>query len=455
MEEKNSRRYDVVIVGGGVSGTALFYTLSKYTNIKRVALLEKYDRLALVNSNYSSNSQTLHFGDIETNYTLEKATKVKAAAEMVRRYVEAEKKRGVKKKLFTLYHKMVLAVGDEQVDELERRYEEFKGLFPEAKLLNREEIAKVEPKVIEGRDKNQKLLALFSPNGYTMDYRALSESFAENALEISKKKKTRFELFLNIKLLKIERADNGFKIYTNNGVFTCDVAIISAGGHSLLIAKSLGYGKDFSILSVAGSFYFVPKALNGKVYTMQIKKLPFAAIHGDPDVHDQSKTRFGPTAKVIPLLERYNYSSFFEYFKTFGFGIRQIVSLFRILSDWTVLKYIVTQFMYDMPIIGKGLFLREVRKVVPSVKLSDLEFAKKTGGTRPQIINLKTKKLDLGEAKILGEKCIFNITPSPGASTCLRNSYEDTKKIMEFFGGRFMFMEKEFRKELVDWNLHK
>ncbi len=47
-----------------------------------------------------------------------------------------------------------------------------------------------------------------------------------------------------------------------------------------------------SILSVAGSFYYAHGHwLNGKVYTMQNPKLPFAATHGDPDVHNPMETR--------------------------------------------------------------------------------------------------------------------------------------------------------------------
>ena len=33
--------YDVVIVGGGVCGSALLYSLSTYTNINKIALIEK------------------------------------------------------------------------------------------------------------------------------------------------------------------------------------------------------------------------------------------------------------------------------------------------------------------------------------------------------------------------------------------------------------------------------
>jgi len=78
--------YNVIIVGGGISGSALLYTLSKYTDIKSIGLFEKYDDIATLNSNAKSNSQTLHCGDIETNYTLEKAIKTNRTATMVENY---------------------------------------------------------------------------------------------------------------------------------------------------------------------------------------------------------------------------------------------------------------------------------------------------------------------------------------------------------------------------------
>ena len=38
--------YDVLIIGGGISGTALLYELAKFTDLSRIGLVEKYDRLA-------------------------------------------------------------------------------------------------------------------------------------------------------------------------------------------------------------------------------------------------------------------------------------------------------------------------------------------------------------------------------------------------------------------------
>jgi len=81
-----NKTYDVIVIGGGASGTALFYVLSKYSTVKSIAIIEKYGSFGQVNSKGNNNSQTLHIGDIETNYSLGKASIVKPAALMVSKY---------------------------------------------------------------------------------------------------------------------------------------------------------------------------------------------------------------------------------------------------------------------------------------------------------------------------------------------------------------------------------
>ena len=437
--------YDVLIVGGGVVGTALLYTLSKYTDIKNVGLIEKYSDFGLVNSASYNNSQTLHFGDIETNYSIDKARSVKRMADMVMKYLENEKKPTSGKKIFSKYSKMVLAVGKHQVEELKKRYPPFSELFPKLRMIGREEIGKIEPRVLEGRDPGQEIIALVTEDGYTVDFKRLCHSFVDNALI----KNPNLDIHLDTKLLTISKTGDHYKILTNKGELKASVVIIAAGGHSLMIAKSLGYGKNLSVLSMAGSFYTAPKVLNGKVYTIQVPKLPFAAIHGDPEVHSEQVTRFGPTAKPIFQLERHNMSTFPEYWKTFGLGLNPIISLMKIIFDKVLFSYIFMNFLYDLPVVGKRLFIKEVRKIVPSLKLSELRYAKGIGGTRPQIVNNTTRKLEMGEAKLAGDKIIFNITPSPGASTCLGNAYSDTQEIIKFLDNKFRFNKEGFEKDLM------
>ncbi len=436
--------YEVAIIGGGISGSALMYSLSQYTNINRVVLIEKNSEVALGNSHKTSNSQTLHFGDIETNYTLEKAQKVKTAASLVKNYIL---RNDPQQKTYSKYHKMVLAIGKEQVEELRQRYEEFKLVFPKIKLIGREEIARLEPNVVKDRSPEEEILALFTEEGYTVDFQKLSQSFIQKSIEIEKKT---VDLMMDTKVKSIKKQGELYQIQTDGEVVFAKIVVITAAAYSLLFAKSLGYGKDYALLNVAGNFYLAPGVLNGKVYTVQLKKIPFAAIHGDSEVHDQSKTRFGPTAKVTLKLEQGNYGSVFDYFKTAGLSIKAVMSFFNILSDQVILKYIVKNFIYDVPFIGKRLFLKEVQKIVPSLKVNDLQLAKGYGGIRPQIVNLKTKCLEMGEAKIIGENILFNITPSPGASTCLQNAESDIEKIIAFLGQDYRFDKNQFLQDLGD-----
>jgi malate dehydrogenase (quinone) len=441
MTNKNNT-YEVAIIGAGVCGTALLYTLSKYTNINKIALIEKESGVALINSYTNSNSQTLHFGDIETNYTLEKAKKVNRGASLVKNYLLTKDSQ---KNIYTKYHKMVLAIGTEEANELRNRYQEFKQLFPDLRLLNKQEIASIEPKVLEGRETETEILALFTDQGFTVDFHKLAESFLANATENQVKN---IDLMMDTKVKKITKKDDLYYIQIKEKTITAKVVAIAAGAHSLLFAKSLGYGLDYALLSVAGSFYFAPQLLKGKVYTVQQKKLPFAAIHGDPEVHDSAIARFGPTAKVLPMLERHNYSTIIEYFQTAGLSLKAIKSFLKILSDPIIFKYIALNFIYDFPLIGKRLFIKEVKKIIPSIKLSDLQFAKGYGGVRPQIVNLNTQALEMGEAKITGDNIIFNITPSPGASTCLQNALEDTEKLITFLGNNYQFDRQQFIADL-------
>ena len=445
--------YDVVIVGGGVCGTALLYSLSNYTNIGQMALIEKNAQVAMVNSKHTSNSQTLHFGDIETNYSLEKAEKVNRAACMVKTYLL---KYDLPQEIYSKYHKMVLAVGSAQVEKLRTRFEDFKQLFPQLRLIEREEIESLEPNILKGRPADEETLAMFTPEGYTVDYGRLSQSFVKNAVKGSDKS---IDLLMETKVRHIEETEDGYRISVAGAegeqVITAKTVAVTSGAHSLLFAKELGYGQEYALLSVAGSFYFAPHLLNGKVYTVQLAKLPFAAIHGDPEVHDAQQTRFGPTAKVMPLLERHRYGTMWEYFKTAGLSVDAFLSFFKILSDWTVLVYIVMNFIYDIPVVGKWLFLRKVRKIVPSVRFGDLSFAKGYGGIRPQVVNLKTRALEMGEAKIVGKRILFNITPSPGASTCLKTALDDAKRLVGFLGKGYWFEEDRFLADFSDQSLEQ
>ncbi len=433
--------FDVIIIGGGISGTSLLYTLARYTDIEKIALFEKCDEIASLNSNAKSNSQTLHAGDIETNYSLKKALKVKKSADMLENYAHQY---GYENESIFKIPKMVVGIGAE-VPMMRTRYQSFKEHYPYLQYWDKERLCELEPKLVEGREEN--IVAMGSSEQYSaMDFGKISQSFVDNA----KKEEAEVEVCLEEEVYSIKELGKDFELITAQGTYFAHYVVVDAGSHSLLLANDMGYGLEYSTLPVGGSFYYATKPyIHSKVYTVQNPKLPFAAVHGDPDIINNKITRFGPTALALPKLERYKGADFIDFMKTLNPDKAVFDVFYDLFSDDEIRDYMIKNMMYEIPGIRKGLFAKEVQKIIPTLDEDDIEYADGIGGLRPQVIDKVNKKLLLGEAKIDTKKgIVFNMTPSPGATSCLSNAQKDAKLICTYLGRKFN--KKLFKKELLE-----
>jgi len=445
----NEQIYELLIIGGGVSGSALFYEISKYTDIKSVCLLEKYEEISTLNSNARANSQTIHCGDIETNYTLEKAKKVKRTAKMVEKYCLQY---GYEDKIMFKHQKMAIGIGYEECKFMIKRYEEFKELYPYLEVYDKQKLEEIEPALIfdeNGKGRDEEIVGVGTNDQYTtVNFKELSDTFIKNA-KTNENIKT--NVVFNTKVDSIEKIDGVFNIKTTqNKIFKAKMVIVNAGAHSLHLAHKMGYGLHYGQIPMAGSFYkSSKKILKGKVYMVQNPKLPFAALHGDPDVTLDENTRFGPTALVLPKLERFKSGTFFEFLSSMQFDTNVMRIFIDLLKDSDIRNYILRNFLFEVPYLGKLAFLKDARKIVPSLSTQDIEYAKGFGGVRAQILDKENKKLMLGEASInTGEGIIFNMTPSPGATSCLGNAQRDVELICEYLNASFN--KKEFKNDLEE-----
>ena len=437
MQEKH---YEVIIIGGGITGSALAYVLAEFSGIENIALLEKYEGLATLNSKASANSQTIHCGDIETNYDLQKATEVKRKADMIVKYCQ---KHGYENKFLFHGQKMALGVGESEVELIKDRFEKFKELYPYLQLFDKEELKKIEPKLVFdgcGEERAEDIVAMGVQSGVytTIDYGAMANSFVQNAKNVEGKT---CDLYLNTEVQNITKVGDKLYIRTANRLsLSADFVVVDAGAHSLWLAHKMGLGQDFSTICIAGSFYLTKqKLLNGKVYMVQNPKLPFAALHGDPDLLADGCTRFGPTALTLPKLERYKgCRSVPEFFQSLNFDMDVAKVIWQNFGDSEVRDFLIRNIGFEIPILGKKLFVKNARKIIPSIREEDIYYAKGFGGVRPQVISHSQKKLLLGEARI-GENpgIIFNMTPSPGATSCLGNALRDAKSACEYLGASF------------------
>ncbi|CAK6699371.1 FAD-dependent oxidoreductase [Synechococcus sp. CBW1107] len=455
--QQGAAHTDVLIVGGGVCGTALLFELARYTDLNHVTLVERYGRLAQVNSRATNNSQTIHCGDIETNYTLEKAVRVKRTAEMIVHYADLLDPATRERCVFRT-PKMVLGVGEQECSFLRERFERFAPHFPAMEWLEKEQIAEWEPQVarVNGQLRPEPLGAIGIRRTYTaVDYEALSESFVQQAQQAVSGSDRRLDLRLGTTVEAIEPEGEGFRVRlrVTPGAGAASASarqvadpevvqeivarhvVVNAGAHSLLMAQRMGYGLEYSCLPVAGSFYFTPDLLRGKVYTVQNDKLPFAAIHGDPDVRAPGKTRFGPTALLLPLLERYKPASFWEFLQVLRLDWAVLAVFWQLLKITDIRNYILKNLLFEVPWLRRRLFLADARKIVPGMQLQDLSFAEGYGGVRPQLINKQERRLMLGEARLEPiPGLVFNVTPSPGGTCCLGNAAIDLEAIVARLG---------------------
>lgn len=471
LEKKNLIESDVAIIWWWVTWSSLAYTLTAFTDVKKVVQLEKESSLGAVNSKSTHNSQTLHEGNIESNYNRAKAEKVSKKANILKKYLSNVLP--ADSDVYAKHHKMLIAVGDKEVQTLKDRYETIKDIFPEDRVLTWEEIAQYEPLVMKWRKTNENVVAHFSPDWYTVDFGKLSSSFIEQA---QKTKQDVLDVLTNACVDTIEHVDWCYYVTLKDWrTIKSKALVVAAGWHTPLLLKEFHkkypavpfkYGDgstelsvdDFSILSVAWSFFNTYKKwLNGKAYTMQDLDLPFAAIHWDPEVHNSNITRLGPTAIWIPKLERYKKWGMSEYFKVFEVSNKALAALWSVLSknDWKTFKYLWKNMMYELPYIGKRLFVKEARKIIPTLTAADIDKARGVGWTRPQMMNTtKTDKkwLDFGEAKFttLDNSALFTITPSPGATTCLWNAYNDVQAILKSFNGEYTFNKEAFEEMFVN-----
>lgn len=432
--------FEVAIIGGGISGCAAFYVLSAFTDVKNAILLEKCDKLAQISSSQKANSQTIHDGSIETNYTAQKASKVKIAADKVKNYAL---KRNLQNKGIFKMQKLAIGIGDSECDFMQKRHSDFSQIFDGLQFFDKSQIKKIEPKVIEsisGDDRVENVVG----SGYLeswcgMNFEVVSNDFVDSALKANPNNKVQ----TNFKVIDIVRNDDGtYCIKSRNGEsVNAKFVLVNAGSHSLPLAQKCGYGKDLGCLPVAGSFYFISgNLLRGKVYAVQNPKLPFAALHGDPDVAISGVTRLGPTALPMPKLERSKYllGNVSGELLSIDFKLGALKVTLDLLKDSEIRSYVFRNMAFELPIIGKRLFLKDARKIIPSLKLEELTYASGFGEVRPQVIDITAKKLELGEKKVITNKGLtFNMTPSPGATSCLANAEIDVAEIVKYLGRNF------------------
>lgn len=269
--------FDVAIIGGGITGCAVAWYLTKYE--LKVVLVEKEEDVATGGAT-KANSAIIHAGYDAQSGSLKAKLNVRGNSmyEDICRDLDIPFKR---------IGSLVLAFSAEQEKTLEVLYDRgIKNGVPNMRIINKEELRKMEPNVSD-----KATAALYAPTaGIICPYES-TIAFFENALNNGAK----FEF--NTYVESITKEDC-FKITTNNGIINSRYIINAAGTHADEIAAMAGCAA-FTIRPRRGEYVLLDKAQSSLVshVIFQVPTKYGKGILVSPTVDDN--LIIGPTALDI------------------------------------------------------------------------------------------------------------------------------------------------------------
>lgn len=229
--------YDVIIVGGGVSGTAVARELSRYK--VNVCLIEKEEDVCSGTS--KANSAIAHAG-----------YDAKEGSLMAKLNVEGSKMmEELSKELDFAFEKngsMVICLCEEDMPNLQALYDRgIKNGVKDLKILDKEEAMSLEPNLTDDF-----YAALYAPNAGIVCPFSMNVAFAENAAVNG------VEFKFDTEVKDILKKDGYFEIITNNSTYQTKVVVNAAGVYADELHNMVS-DKKINIVARRGDYFLLDK----------------------------------------------------------------------------------------------------------------------------------------------------------------------------------------------------
>lgn len=287
--------YDVIIIGGGASGAATARELSKYKGT--FCLLEKEEDLCCGTS--KANSGIVHAGYDAPECSLMAKLNVLGNEKMEKLSRELDFP-------FKRTGSLVLCFSPEDLPSLKLLYD--RGIANGVKnllILCREEVLKMEPNVSD-----EVFAALYAPTAGIVCPFEMNLAFGENAYENG------VEFHFNTEVIRLEKIEKGYRIFTNKGEFETKCIVNAAGVYADDIHNMVSKRK-IHITPRKGEYCLLDKSAGAHV-SRTVFALPGKEGKGvlvTPTVH--GNLLIGPTATDIEEKEGTN---------TTGNGLAQVIN---------------------------------------------------------------------------------------------------------------------------------
>ncbi|HEY3789978.1 MAG TPA: L-2-hydroxyglutarate oxidase [Urbifossiella sp.] len=382
--------FDLIVVGGGIVGLAAGYRFTQRFPGKKVAILEKEDRVAVHQTGH--NSGVLHSGIYYKPGSL-KAINCRAGKKAMERFCLDE---GI---AHEICGKVIVAVSDADLPALHRIHERGVANGISCTLIDKVRLAELEPHAAG-------VAAIHVPEAGIVNYRQVCERLAE------KLRHAGGDVKFNAKVTAVHGHPDGVTVRTHAGEFRGRQVVNCAGLHSDRVAKLTGQNPGAQIVPFRGEYFALkPSAFRlcrNLIYPTPDPQFPFLGVHftrmidGTVECGPNAVLAFGREAysffRMNPrdLLETLSYRGFIRMgIKHWKMGVGE---MWRSLS--------------------KGAFVRALQRLVPDVQAEDMEPA--PAGIRAQAVAPDGGLVD--DFLILEADRVVNVcnAPSPAATASLQ-----------------------------------
>jgi len=384
-----SNSFDIIIIGGGIIGTATALSLQNKSELNTL-LIEAEKDLALHQT--GNNSGVIHSGLYYKPGSL-KAKYCTEGREMLYSFCEEHHIR------FEKCGKVVMATNESELETLEDLFNRgiSNGLIGIKKLTS-QEIKDYEPGA-EG------VAGIFIPQTGIVDFKEVTNTYAKVYTEKGGNIKK------SCKFLSLKSTDYKIIVTTSIGEYETRFLVNCGGLYSDRIAKICGVNPGLQIVPFRGEYYKIKKKkeylVNNLIYPVPDPRFPFLGVHFTRMINGGVES--GPNAVLAFKREGYNKKDFSFY------DVAQMISyggFWKMAS-----KYYKMGFGEFYRSFSKSAFVKALQKLVPEIKEDDIEPG--GSGVRAQALEPNGKLVDdfrIAEAKKMVH--VLN-APSPAATASL------------------------------------
>ena len=384
----NKNMYDVAIIGGGIVGLATAYKLQLSFPLLKIVVIEKEKQLAFHQT--GRNSGVIHSG----LYYQPGSLRAKNCVDGRKQLVDFAINNSINHEICG---KIVLAVNDDEAQyliKLKNNGEQngLKGL----KILSPIEFQRKEPYAVG-------VAALWVPESGIIDYKQTTKKFAEKILAINPLSK----IICSTKVIGYRHES----VITSSGNFHTKNNIFCAGLFSDRLAKKDNFKLDMKIVGFRGDYFELTeeakKKVNNLIYPVPNLEFPFLGVHFTRMT--DGSVECGPNAVFTFKREGYSKTAFSLKDTIESLFFRGTLRLF--INHW---KFGLKEYKRAF---SKRLFLRDLRRMVPSLNMSDIIVGK--SGVRAMALAIDGEVID--DFKIVKNNKNIHVlnAPSPAATACL------------------------------------